>query len=211
VFQVKICGITRWEDARAAIDAGADALGFNFFPGSPRYVAAAEARRIARRAPRRVACVGVFVNERAAAIEAVAREVGLDIVQLHGEESPAEVTRLARRRPVIKVFRVRRGFQPSRLAKYRDAAAYLLDSFAGSARGGTGRRFDWTIAARATAFGPVVLAGGLTPENVAEAIARVRPAAVDVCSGVESRPGQKDPARLRALLRAVERVRGDFE
>lgn len=211
MFQVKICGITRWEDARAAIDAGADALGFNFFPGSPRYVAPAEARGIARRAPRRVARVGVFVDEPAAEIEAVAREVGLDIVQLHGEESPARVTRLARRRPVIKAFRVRRGFQPSRLAAYRDAAAFLLDSFTGSARGGTGRRFDWTIAARATAFGPVVLAGGLTPENVAAAIARVRPAAVDICSGVESRPGEKDPARLRALLRAVERVRGDFE
>jgi phosphoribosylanthranilate isomerase len=211
VFQVKICGITRWEDARTAMDVGADALGFNFFPGSPRYIAPAEARRIAQRMPRRVARVGVFVNEQSARIDTVARVVGLDLVQLHGEESPGAVTRLARRRPVIKVFRVRRGFQLSQLAKFRDAAAYLLDSFTGKARGGTGRRFDWAIAARATAFGPLVLAGGLTPENVAEAIARVRPAAVDICSGVESRPGQKDPARLRALLRAIERVRGDFE
>lgn len=211
MFQVKICGITRWEDARAAMDAGADALGFNFCPASPRYVAPQEARRIARRVPRGVARVGVFVNEPVTTIAALAREVALDIVQLHGEETPAATRRMARLRPVIKVFRVRRGFLPSRLAEYGDAAAYLLDSFAENARGGTGRRFDWAIAARATAFGPVVLAGGLTPENVARAIARVRPAAVDVCSGVESRPGVKDAARLRALLRAVEAVRGEFE
>lgn len=211
MFRVKICGITCWEDARAAIDAGADALGFNFFPGSPRHIAPAVARRIARRMPRSVARVGVFVNAPPAEVAAIARATALDLLQLHGEESPAVARRIARQRPVIKAFRVRRGFRPALLAEYTCVAAYLLDSFRAASRGGTGHAFDWRIAASATRFGPVVLAGGLTPENVAAAIARVHPAAVDVCSGVESRPGRKDPARLRALLRAVERVRGEFE
>jgi phosphoribosylanthranilate isomerase len=211
VFQIKICGITCWADARLAVDGGADALGFNFYAPSPRYIAPAEARAIARRLPRSVARVGVFVNARSEEVAEVARVAGLDLVQLHGEESPAAAARLARLRPVIKAFRVRRGFRVAELERYRGAAAYLLDSFCSTAYGGTGRRFDWTIAVRATAFGPLVLAGGLTPENIARAVERVRPAAVDICSGVESLPGRKDPRRLRRLLRALEAVRGELE
>ncbi len=204
MVRVKICGITNWADARLAVDAGADALGFNFYPPSARCVTPAQAWAIIRRLPPFVEAVGVFVNWSFLAVDALARAAGLQAVQLHGDESPEEVARLAAHRPVIKAFRVRRGFRPAALARYRRAAAFLLDGFSWRLRGGTGKQFDWRIARRARRYGPVVLAGGLTAENVAEAIGVVRPFAIDICSGVEAKPGKKDPARLRELMREVE-------
>jgi phosphoribosylanthranilate isomerase len=204
MVKVKICGITNWADAKAALDAGADALGFNFYSPSPRFIAPAEALRIVRRMPKRTSAVGVFVDEPVDRVLSIARVAELDMVQLHGKESPRTVRALASHFLVIKAFQVRNDFRPARLARYREAAAYLLDGFRPRLRGGTGRTFDWSVARRAKRYGPIVLAGGITPENVARAIAEAAPFAVDVSSGVEARPGKKDPARIRALMRAVE-------
>ncbi|HKV04979.1 MAG TPA: phosphoribosylanthranilate isomerase [Candidatus Acidoferrales bacterium] len=202
--RVKICGITNWRDAKSAIAGGADLLGFNFYPGSPRYVTPAKARRIVRRLPKRVSAVGVFVNEPEEKVLKIARAVGLDQLQLHGDESPAAVARLGRSFRVIKAVRVRKPFRAARLAPFKRASAILLDGFDRRVRGGTGKTFDWEIARRAKRHGRLFLAGGLTPENVAEAIRAAQPYAVDVCSGVEARPGKKDPARMKRLMQAVK-------
>lgn len=210
MVRVKICGITNWADAKLAIDAGADALGFNFYPPSPRCVAPAEAWGIIRRLPPFIEAVGVFVNWSFVAVDAIARAVRLGTVQLHGDESPAAVAEFAGARPVIKAFRVRRGFRPSILARYRSAGAFLLDGFDWGRRGGTGKQFDWRIARRAKRYGRIVLAGGLTPENVARAVRDVVPFAIDVCSGIEAKPGRKDPGRLRELMGEVEIARREL-
>jgi phosphoribosylanthranilate isomerase len=207
VVKIKICGITNWRDAKLASDAGARLLGFNFCPLSPRYIAPADARRIVRRLPAGVQAVGVFVNDPPEDVADLAAVVGFDWVQLHGEEPPATCARLARLFPVLKAFRVRRGFRPSALAPYRASTrrgGFLLDGFSPRLRGGTGKIFDWTLAHRARRYGRVFVAGGLTPENVAEAIRAARPYAVDVCSGVESHPGKKDARRLRALVEQIQ-------
>jgi phosphoribosylanthranilate isomerase len=204
MFRVKICGITNWPDARRAIEAGCDALGFNFYPRSPRYLAPEAAAAIRARLPREIAAVGVFVNASAKAMAEVARTLHLDYAQLHGEESPSLARLVGRTAPVIKAFPVGRQFAAARLARF-PAAAFLLDAprAANGLRGGTGRSFDWSVARGAARYGRIVLAGGLTAENVAEAIRAARPAAVDVASGVERAPGQKDPRKLRAFLDAV--------
>jgi len=200
---VKICGVTNWRDAKLAIEAGADFLGFNFYPRSPRYITPARARQIVRRLPRSVRAVGVFVNEDAATIRRISRAVGLQMAQLHGEESPQTVAEIARALPVIKAFRVRRGFRPATLRRYRAARAFLLDGYSPRRRGGAGEQFDWRIVERARRFGKIFLAGGVRPENATDAVLRVRPYALDVCSGVESKPGKKDAARLRELTTQV--------
>jgi phosphoribosylanthranilate isomerase len=205
--KVKICGITNWEDAKRAIQEGAELLGFNFFERSPRYIEPARARRIIRRLPKRVSVVGVFVNESEPRILEIARDVGLDYLQLHGDETPAAVARLKRSCPVIKAIRVRRPFRAARLARFKHASALLLDGFDRRHRGGTGKTFDWEIARRAKRRGRIFLAGGLTPENIGRAIQAAKPYAVDVCSGVESRPGKKDPARMRKLMLVVKAAR----
>jgi phosphoribosylanthranilate isomerase len=205
--RVKICGITSWTDARLAIDAGADALGFNFYRPSQRFIEPEAAVRIIARMPKRVARVGIFVDESAEKVREIADAVGLDVVQLHGHERPFRVRQVSEFRPVIKAFRARPGFAPKRLALYPAAAAFLLDGYRPGLQGGTGMRFDWGLARRAARYGTIILAGGLRPENVVEAISRVRPYAIDVCSGVESRPGKKDPARLRELMRQVRRMK----
>ncbi|HVB33235.1 MAG TPA: phosphoribosylanthranilate isomerase [Patescibacteria group bacterium] len=206
--RVKICGITGWADARLAVEAGADALGFNFYRPSPRYIEPRAAARIARRLRKKVTKVGVFVGESVENVRRTIDLVGLDAVQLHGAERPSEVREIAAYRPVIKAFRVRSGFALSRLARYPAAAAFLLDGYASGLHGGTGRRFDWDVARRAArSHRTIIIAGGLGPQNVAEAISRARPYAIDVCSGVESRPGKKDPAKLRELMRQVKRAR----
>jgi phosphoribosylanthranilate isomerase len=203
MVRVKICGITNWTDARLAVTAGADALGFNFYRQSPRYIAPDEARLIATRLPRRVLLVGVFVNAPTEDVLRAARNVDLNLVQLHGEESPADVQELSESFPVIKAFRVRPGFGGKGLKRYRGAAAFLLDGFDAKCRGGTGKTFDWSVAKKAKKYGAIIVAGGLTPENVAGAIRQAQPFAVDICSGVESRPGRKDPDRLDALMHEI--------
>ena len=151
--------------------------------------------------------MGVFVNAPFEVMDEIALNVDLNLLQLHGDESPSAIRKCANYWPVLRAFRVHRGFRPSLLATYKHALAFLLDGFSPHSRGGTGRTFDWRKAVAAKQYGPVVLAGGLTSDNIVEAIVSVQPAAIDVCSGVESRPGKKDPARLRALMRQVETVR----
>jgi phosphoribosylanthranilate isomerase len=201
---VKICGITNWPDAQRSFKAGADYLGFNFCRKSPRYISPARAKKIVERLPRGVTAVGVFVNETEEAVLEIARKGGLDYVQLHGEESPRTVTNLAKRVRVIKAIRVRKPFRVAELSRYKSASAFLLDAFDRHARGGTGKMFDWAVARRANRGRRIFLAGGLTPENAAEASQSVKPFALDVCSGVEASPGKKDAARLKAFMRALE-------
>lgn len=204
--KVKICGITNWADARCAYAAGADFLGFNFYPPSPRYIDPAKAGRIVRRLPKRVGAVGVFVNESEEVMLETARAVGLKFFQLHGDESPALISRLrrtARSVKVIKAIPVRVSVGGDRLRQFRNASAILLDGFDARRRGGTGKTFNWSIARRFRARHRIFLAGGLTPENVVDAIRKARPFAIDVCSGVESAPGRKDPAKIKALMLAV--------
>jgi phosphoribosylanthranilate isomerase len=202
--RVKICGITAWDDARLSVDLGASALGFNFYPSSPRAISPADAWKIIRRLPPFVEAVGVFVNWPPLVVDALARALRLQTVQLHGGESPEEMDALARSYRVIKAVQVGPGFRLTSLSRYRRADGILLDGFARGLHGGTGRTFDWKWARAARRYGRIVLAGGLTPENIARAIRVAQPYAVDVSSGVEARPGRKAPARLRALFAAVE-------
>jgi phosphoribosylanthranilate isomerase len=204
MVKVKICGITNWVDARRAVKEGADFLGFNFYRKSPRYVGPAVAARIINRLPRRIKAVGVFVNEPEADVLDIARQVKLHQVQLHGDESPDTVERLQREFPVIKAIRVRGGRLSSQLKGFAKADAMLLDGFDRKQYGGTGKTFVWNVLRRATPRQKLFLAGGLTAENVAEAIRVGKPYAVDVCGGVESRPGKKDPKRVVAFLRAAK-------
>ena len=202
--KVKICGITNWPDARRAVEAGAQFLGFNFYQPSPRYIRPAFARRIVRRLPEHVATVGVFVNEPEDKMLAIARRVGLDYLQLHGDEPPEQVERLRREIPVIKAIRVRDSFPSKQLNSFGRASAILLDGFDARRHGGTGKTFNWNLARGSNGSRRIFLAGGLTPENVGEAIRVAHPYAVDVCSGVEAQPGRKDPARIVALMWAVK-------
>jgi len=205
--KVKICGITNWPDARRAIEAGADFLGFNFYAGSPRYIEPTKARRIVKRMPKRVGAVGVFVNESEEKMAEIAHSVGLAQLQLHGDESPAVVRRLSRSFSVIKAVRVRKSFRATQLSRFKDAKALLLDSFDAKQWGGTGKVFDWSAAGRVNGGVKIFLAGGITPENVGAAIRITNPYAVDVCSGVEATPGKKDAKRMKAFMRAVEKAR----
>jgi len=200
--RIKICGVTRLEDAERAADLGAAALGFNFYPLSPRYIEPAAARAIIRRLPPFVTAVGVFANETdAGQVIAQAREAGVTTVQVHGPEFPP-LHDLRSVFTLVVAVAVREGFKPEHLRKIK-SSAYLLDAFDPDRLGGTGRTFDWSVAREAKQYGPIILAGGLTPENVARAVREVRPYAVDVASGVESAPRIKDLAKLRAFFAAA--------
>ena len=202
MVKIKICGITNLEDALLAAELGADALGFIFYAKSPRQVAPETARAIIAQLPPFVAAVGVFVDEAAAVVQELAAQVGLDWVQLHGQESPEYCRNLGRK--VIKGFRIQDEDSLRLLADYQGAAqALLLDTYKKGQVGGTGEIFDWHLARKAKKYGPIILAGGLTSENVAQAIATAGPAAVDAASGTEAAPGKKDPAKLRAFFEAV--------
>ena len=201
--RVKICGVTNWEDARWACEAGADFIGFNFYAKSPRYISPARAGKIIGRLPDGVAAVGVFVNERQEAVVEIARRLRLDFVQLHGDETPEMVAAVAQYVPVIKALRVQKPFRTAQLARFNGASAFLLDGFDRKARGGTGKTFDWAVARRVKNGRRIFLAGGLTPENAAEASRSVRPYALDVCSGVEAKPGKKDATRIAEFMLAV--------
>ncbi|MBZ5515299.1 MAG: phosphoribosylanthranilate isomerase [Acidobacteriia bacterium] len=201
--RVKICGITRSDDALLAAELGAAALGFNFYPPSPRYIAPPAAGEIIRQLPPFVMPVGVFADQADAEnIAAAAREAGVAALQLHGPALPKMDGPLGSFRVIIAVP-VGEGFRPEDLRRFK-VSAFLLDAHDPTLLGGTGKTFDWSVARDAKRFGAIILAGGLTPQNVAQAIREVRPDAVDVASGVESSPGVKDAGKLRAFFAAVE-------
>jgi len=201
VTRVKVCGVTRVEDALLAAELGASAIGFVFWPGSPRFVDPGRAAAIVRELPPLIATVGVFVDQPLEDVRRTAQHVPLAAVQLHGDEPLAYAHQLLQ--PVIRSVAVDDGFTPRSLDRIPAEITVLLDAHDPLRRGGTGRTIDWNAAAEAAARRPVFLSGGLNPANVAEAITRVRPYGVDLSSGVESSPGVKDPARLRALFEAI--------
>ena len=199
--RVKICGVTRAEDALAACRAGADAIGLVFYPPSPRNVPVAAARTIVEQLPAFVTIVGLFVDAPADGVAHARAEVPLDVLQFHGDESPEFCDQFDA--SYIKAVRMRPGVDLLEYARrYRRARGLLLDSFVTGAQGGTGRRFDWALVPAHVPL-PIVLSGGLDPENVEQAIRSVRPWAVDVSSGVEAAKGIKDPARILAFINGV--------
>ncbi|PYL01305.1 MAG: phosphoribosylanthranilate isomerase [Verrucomicrobia bacterium] len=203
--RVKICGITRLDDALGAVEAGAEALGFMFYEPSPRNVSVNVTADIIRRLPPFVAKVGVFVNATEKAVLETISLSGIDTLQFHGDETP-EFCRKFSPLKVYKAFRIERLESLHALPAY-ETDAWLLDGFAPDKLGGTGSNFNWELAVEAKKLGrPIILAGGLTPENVAEAVRKVRPYAVDVSSGVESAPGKKDRARMQRFIAAAKAV-----
>jgi phosphoribosylanthranilate isomerase len=199
--KVKICGITRPEDAALAARAGADAIGLNFWPRSRRRVDVEQARRIVEALPPLVAAVGVFVNQPRADVLAIAARARLQVVQLHGDEPPDACEGFPL--PVWKALRLASPLPLAWLDEWKGVQGFVLDA-ADPGYGGSGRTCDWECAREAAARAPVVLAGGLTPDNVAAAIRAVRPWAVDVASGVESAPGVKDPEKVAAFVRRAK-------
>ncbi len=199
--RVKICGITRLEDAVAAALAGADAVGFVFHPESPRYILPEDAAVIARAMPPFVTTVGVFVDSPPDQVKQTLSTAGLDVAQLHGAESVEYCAMFPR---VIKAMRVKGPEAVDMLKEYTCVSAFLLDAYHPKAPGGTGESFDWKIAAKAAQTHRIILAGGLTPDNVQKAVAEVRPYAVDVSSGVEKTPGRKDLDKVREFIRRAK-------
>lgn len=209
MIKVKICGITNEADARAAVEAGADAIGFVFHTSSPRCVEPEVARRIIAQMPPFVLSVGVFVNEEVKKVRDLMDGCGLALAQLHGEEAASYCEALGR--PVLKALRLRDRAGFLALAEYRGRSGIrgvLIDAFSEKAHGGTGLTADWGLAAEAARVMPVVLAGGLTVDNVAGAVRQVKPYGVDVSSGVEAEPGRKDHEKVRAFIRAAKLVSG---
>ena len=202
--KIKFCGITRLDDAELAVGAGAWAIGLIFWPHSPRRVELGAAAEIAAAVKRRAEVAGVFVNATLDHVAQTAEGVGLTMLQFHGDEGPAYCAEAARRTgaKVIKAARVRSGADVQALASFH-TDYHLLDSYTAGVPGGTGETFSWDIARAHRSRVPVILSGGLTPDNVADAIAAVHPYAVDVASGVELSPGRKDPDKLRAFAAAV--------
>jgi len=206
MVRVKICGITNVEDALLACEFGADAIGLNFYDKSPRCISPFAASKIIQKLPPFVAPIGIFVNWQAAPVTTLAKALALAAAQLHGDEPPKMVSEIAKRVSVIKALHLGKGSALPPFAKYRGATAFLLDAPHSGQYGGTGQTTDWSLARTAAESHRILLAGGLRPENVAEAILAVRPYAVDVTSGVESKPGKKDPGKLRAFFDEVVRA-----
>lgn len=203
--KVKICGITNLEDALLSIKFGADELGFNFYGKSPRYISPKVARQIVDELPQKVLKIGVFVNKSLDGILETAKVAGLDAIQLHGDEENRfiEEVHMMSGLPIIKALKISTEFDP-KTARVGSAEAILLDSYSTTEYGGTGETFDWNLAKKASIWYPkLYLAGGLTSENVAEAIKTVKPYAVDACSRLESAPGKKDPEKLAKFIAAV--------
>jgi phosphoribosylanthranilate isomerase len=199
--RIKVCGITNLDDALLAVEWGADMLGFIFYAPSPRGVSREAAAEICRAVT--VEKVGVFVNETEANIRQTAEACGLTALQFHGDEPPSFCHRFSLK--TIKAIRIRDETSLRQAAEY-DVDALLLDTYTASERGGTGKTFDWALAVKAQSLGkPIILSGGLTPDNVADAIRIVQPYAVDVASGVEREPGRKDPLKLRRFLEACRK------
>ena len=196
--KVKICGMTNLNDVKVAVDGGVDAVGFIFYKKSPRSVTMQAVRKIVLELPPFVDSVGVFVNETAEQINKIADRCNLDRVQLHGNESPTFCKKIRRR--VIKAIRVKDIQSLKKLSDY-PVSSFLLDTFSEDQYGGTGRVFDWNLAYPAKKYGPIILAGGLTPINVHQAIQSIQPYGVDVCAGVESQPGIKDHKKMQTFLK----------
>ncbi len=207
--QVKICGITNPDDARVAVDAGADMIGFIFYPPSPRYMAPERARMIVEHLPPDVAAVGVFVNETVEAIAHVVEVSGAKMVQLQGDEAPSLCAALPW--PVIKAFRFTEHVRPEMMADYTTVDAFLIEGFHATLYGGGGAVADWQQVATLHDYGRIILAGGLTPENVPQAIRVAQPYAVDVGSGVEASPGKKDWQKVRTFIRQAKKAAADHE
>lgn len=202
-LRIKICGITNLADARAAVEAGADALGFMLYDRSKRYIPPEAVAKITRELPPFVLRVGVFVDPASEKVHELIHSCGLTMLQFHGSESPEFCAQFSL--PVIKAFRIADKSSLRQLSSYR-TNAWLLDAEVPGQLGGTGEKFDWSLAREAMQHGrPVILAGGLTPENVAQAVREVRPYGVDVSSGVESAPGKKDPKKIAAFIRAARK------
>jgi phosphoribosylanthranilate isomerase len=196
--KVKICGITNPDDAVSAVDFGADALGFVFFKGSPRFISHKDAAAVIKNLPSFITTIGVFVDEKPGQIEKIIGITGIDVVQLHGNEPP-EMCDLSRR--IIKAIRVKTLESLDPLIHYRGkVSAFLLDTFTPDVFGGTGQIFNWDIATYAKQFGRIILAGGLNPDNISDAVKRVRPYGVDVSSGVESEKGKKDHKKMKLFI-----------
>jgi len=201
---VKICGITNVRDARVAARLGADALGFNFFKGSPRYIKPARAKAIIAALPPFTTTVGVFVDAAPEDILEICRLCNLDAVQLHGRETPSQVSAVRGVRR-IKAIRVQSERDIETCPRYH-VDAYLLDAYVPGEFGGTGEQFNWALAREAARFGPIILAGGLTPDNVAEAIETAAPYAVDVASGIETAPGRKNKSAMAEFIRRAKAI-----
>ncbi|WP_010483013.1 phosphoribosylanthranilate isomerase [Pseudomonas sp. S9] len=201
VVRSKICGITRFEDARVAVAAGADAIGFVFYAKSPRAVTIEQAQAIIAQLPPFVTTVGLFVDMPREQLSQLLQQVPLDLLQFHGDETPAQCEGFAR--PYIKALRVQPGDDiASQVAAYTSARGVLLDTFVSGVPGGTGQAFDWSLVPQGLEM-PIILAGGLTPDNVEAAIRQVRPYAVDVSGGVEASKGIKDSSKVQAFVHAV--------
>ena len=201
--RIKICGITHLTDALTAVEAGADALGFNFVPDTSRFVKPDQVAAIVAELPPFVTTVGVFASKDAAKLSTIANQCRLDAIQLHADVTPEFCRNLDRR--VIKAVRVKDESSLSILSDY-DVNAFLLDAYVEGMMGGTGHVFDWDLALKAKNYGQIIVAGGLNPDNVAQAVRHVKPYAVDVSSGVESQPGRKDPDKVRKFIDAVRSV-----
>lgn len=200
-MRVKICGITRLEDALCAIEAGADALGFVFYEPSPRYISAEQAASIIAQLPPFVTCVGLFVNTPIAQVKSLALQIGLDLIQFHGDETAAACDGVGL--PYIRALRMQPGQAIAKIAEsYQKARAILLDAWVPGIPGGTGETFDWAAIPPLTK--PLILAGGLTVDNVAQAVLQVRPYAVDVSGGVELRSGVKDQSKLKLFIQRAK-------
>ena len=203
--RVKICGITEFEDARDAALLGASAIGLNFYPNSPRYIEPARAAKIIEKLPPFVTVVGVFVNyPNPQNLEDFAVSLGLHAVQLHGSETP-DYCSMVQRVKVIKAFRVDSKFRVDTLRSH-GSGTFLLDACSPDQFGGTGKSFNWELVFGANAFGSIIIAGGLNPENVSQVVNMLHPFAVDVSSGVESKPGKKDYEKMRRFIEAVHRT-----
>jgi phosphoribosylanthranilate isomerase len=211
MIRVKICGITNLADAKAATDAGANALGFNFYEKSLRRIVTADAAQIRSKLPKEVEAVGVFVNAKPADINSLRAFVRFDTAQLHGDEAPDVTSRVANSLPVIKALRVDATFAMATLDRYPGVFAFLLDAARAGQYGGTGQTTDWDFARRAAASHRIILSGGLKVENVGEAIRIVRPYGVDVASGLETKPGKKDHAKLKEFIDEVRRAEQQLE
>ena len=205
--KVKICGITRLDDALCAADAGASAIGFILVKNGPRYVSADNVRSIVREIPPFVTPVGVFAESPRSEVLATVAKSGIRAVQLHGEEEMKEFYDFPV--PVYRVFRVSVEFKPEILRRYK-GTAFMLDTFKEGVAGGTGRTLDWNIAIEAKKYGRLILSGGINPENVGDAIHRVAPYAIDVSSGVESSPGVKDHGKIRKLFAAIRKAENEI-